>query len=76
MEQEARTLLARIDERTRITHDLVKSHIERNDKVHDQLHSRVDRLSRTVYIGSGALTLVSAAALAWIKGIFGGPAGP
>lgn len=72
MEQEALTLLARIDERTKNTHDLVERHMERSDKVHDRLHSRVDRLSRTVYIGSGALTLMGGLALAWMKGIFGG----
>ncbi len=33
--------IARIDERTQLTHDLLKSHIERTDGVHDALHRRI-----------------------------------
>ena len=36
-----RASIARIDERTQLTHDLLKSHIERSDGVHDALHHRI-----------------------------------
>ncbi len=38
--------IARIDERTQLTHELLKSHIERNDDVHDALHSRISEVAR------------------------------
>lgn len=34
--------IARIDERTQLTHELLKSHIERSDGVHDALHHRIN----------------------------------
>ncbi len=38
--------VARIDERTQLTHDLLKSHIERSDGVHDALHHRINEAIR------------------------------
>ncbi len=38
--------IARIDERTQLTHDLLKSHIERTDGVHDALHHRISEAVR------------------------------
>ncbi len=38
--------IARIDERTRLTHELLKSHIERSDGVHDALHHRINETAR------------------------------
>ncbi len=47
--------IARIDERTAITHDLLKSHIERSDGVHDALHHRINEAVRHADDGDGAL---------------------
>ncbi len=35
-------VVARIDERTQLTYELLKSHIERSDGVHDALHHRIN----------------------------------
>lgn len=38
--------IARIDERTLLTHELLKSHIGRTDGVHDALHHRISAAVR------------------------------
>ena len=65
-----RGALERIDERTLNTHDLITAHIERSETVHDQMHSRINRLARTVHVTIGGLTLVAGTVVAWIKGLF------
>ncbi len=40
------TSIARIDERTEITLDLLKSNMERSDGVHDVLHHRINEVTK------------------------------
>ncbi len=41
-----RASIARIDERTQLTHELLKSHMERTDGMHDVLHHRINEAIR------------------------------
>ena len=77
MEPEDRVLLQKmagkisaIDERTTITHGLLTSRMQRDDVMHDQMHSRINGLSRTVYLGGGGLAITMAAAGAWLRSVF------
>ena len=60
--------VGRIDERTIMTHDLMKAHIERDDEVHDALHHRINKLY-TWAVGGG-LSVMAAGTAAWFKGLF------
>ena len=57
--------LSRVDERTLLTHDLVKAHMERSDDVHDTLHSRINRvaLKQNWMLGVGAMAMAMVAGL-------------
>ena len=64
-------MVASVKTQTENTHALLTSKMARDDQIHDTLHARIGRLSKTVYIGTGSLGVVSAISLAWIKGLFG-----
>jgi hypothetical protein len=60
-------LVERIDERTVITHDLMKAHIERDDEVHDALNNRINKLY--IWAAGGGLSVTAAGTVAWFKGL-------
>ena len=64
-------MVASIDTQTKNTHDLLTAKMARDDQIHDTLHARIGRLSKTVYIGTGGLGVISGISLAWVKGLFG-----
>ncbi len=47
--------IARIDERTQLTHDLLRSHIDRSDGIHDALHHRINETAVRFDDADGAL---------------------
>jgi len=52
-------MVARIDERTRAMHDMLKTHLSEDVVIHEDHEKRIRGLERKVYMALGAIMLVT-----------------